>query len=384
MARQAPTRPSPTPSKVAPTVTPPDAPFIRTFERLIDGQPVLLVDARELHQFLGSKRQFSDWVAYRIESLALKAGQDHYPSDAGITHNLVSNSDAGDVSTFSKKRGKPRSVDLLFTLDTAKSLGMVEQTDRGRQIRSYFLQVERSFHALIEERTKIAHQATVQTLSAQNIALEAKVSAGLLDAERRADAAEHQLAAEAATNTQLTHENAALRQALEAKDQELVTQAQKSYLHLTAALASLRDQHETDLAKLRSDNLISENEVRRRVKSLVAMELDDARKPGLLNAATAALQLRRNSRAVSIRRYYQSLGVAKPVAARLQYSVFALIAGNNVQHLSPLDEDPVTNEPVFAQRDIEEWRDLHGRRIENELGLDLRSPFDNGVGLAPV
>jgi phage anti-repressor protein len=37
-----------------------------------------LIDARELHQFIGSKQQFSNWITNRISDYKFKEGSDFY------------------------------------------------------------------------------------------------------------------------------------------------------------------------------------------------------------------------------------------------------------------------------------------------------------------
>lgn len=68
------------------------------------------VSARELHHFLESKRQFSNWIQERIEKYGLIENQDYE-----VLNNFVKNSDGGRPS-----------IEYILKLDTVKELAMVE------------------------------------------------------------------------------------------------------------------------------------------------------------------------------------------------------------------------------------------------------------------
>ena len=85
-----------------------------------------LINARELHEKLQSKRQFANWINDRIEKYRFEEGQD-----------------------FLKKKkksdgGRPR-IDYLLKMDTAKELCMIENNEVGRKIRKYFIEVEKRY-----------------------------------------------------------------------------------------------------------------------------------------------------------------------------------------------------------------------------------------------
>lgn len=93
----------------------------------IGSEDVSTVDARKLHQFLESKQEFSAWIKARIEKYDFKENQDFI-----IFDNLIKNSGVGRPSS-----------QYALTLNMAKELSMVEQTDRGRKARKYFIECER-------------------------------------------------------------------------------------------------------------------------------------------------------------------------------------------------------------------------------------------------
>jgi len=88
---------------------------------------VQTVNARELHAFLESKRQFADWIKERIQS-----------------YNFLENQDFVSISQICEKPsgGRP-TIEYHLTLDMAKELSMVEKNAKGKQARQYFIECER-------------------------------------------------------------------------------------------------------------------------------------------------------------------------------------------------------------------------------------------------
>lgn len=83
-----------------------------------------LVNAREMHEFLESKRQYANWIQERLENYGFEEGQD-------FLTNLLKTS-----------KGRPKK-EYYLTLDTAKEIAMVENNDQGRKVRKYFIEVEK-------------------------------------------------------------------------------------------------------------------------------------------------------------------------------------------------------------------------------------------------
>lgn len=90
-----------------------------------------MFDARALHGWLGVRDQFNQWVRRRVEEYGFEEGRDFSP-------HLV------------KTRGRPRQ-DYLITIDMAKELSMVERTERGRQTRRYFIEMEKAARQMAAE-----------------------------------------------------------------------------------------------------------------------------------------------------------------------------------------------------------------------------------------
>lgn len=88
------------------------------------------VNARELHQFLENKREFATWMKQRIEQYGFVENQDYVVFD-----KFVKNSNGGRPT-----------IEYALSIDMAKELSMVENNERGRQARKYFIECERKVH----------------------------------------------------------------------------------------------------------------------------------------------------------------------------------------------------------------------------------------------
>lgn len=103
------------------------------------------VNARELHQKLGNKRQFADWIKQRIEQYGFVENQDYEVFHKIVKNsNDVENQDFSSSDNFAKREKGGRSrVEYALSLDMAKELCMVENNEKGRMIRKYFIEVEK-------------------------------------------------------------------------------------------------------------------------------------------------------------------------------------------------------------------------------------------------
>lgn len=116
--------------------------LIPVFQGELEGRAQQLCDARDLHQFMRVGRDFSNWIRSRIEQYGFVEGEDFSP--------VLANSfgEEGDVcspvlASKTERRGGHNRVDYHLTLDMAKELAMVENNDQGRQVRRYFIAMER-------------------------------------------------------------------------------------------------------------------------------------------------------------------------------------------------------------------------------------------------
>lgn len=91
-----------------------------------------LVSARELHKGLGLKKKFTDWVKQNFKGF--EEGQDYTTSPKG---HLVKSGN-GTVRAYD---------DYLLTIDMAKELCMMSKTEKGKEVRKYFIQVEKAWNS---------------------------------------------------------------------------------------------------------------------------------------------------------------------------------------------------------------------------------------------
>lgn len=87
------------------------------------------VNARELHEFLEVGTKFADWIKEKIEK-----------------YDFIENEDFLSISENSEKPtgGRP-TTEYILKLDTAKEIAMVQNNTKGKEIRKYFIRVEKKY-----------------------------------------------------------------------------------------------------------------------------------------------------------------------------------------------------------------------------------------------
>lgn len=94
----------------------------------------ITLSARELHEFLGVKTSFKDWFP-RMCEYGFNESQDFNP----LKNERVQ---------FEGDRQVKRTVqDYQITLDMAKEIAMIQRSEKGKQIRQYFLELERKWNS---------------------------------------------------------------------------------------------------------------------------------------------------------------------------------------------------------------------------------------------
>lgn len=96
-----------------------------------------LIDARELHHALQSKRQFANWIKQRIEHYKFNENQDFFTFNKFVKRDQ--NDNLGN-----------KSKEYYITIDMAKELCMIENNEIGRKIRRYFIEIEKRYRTIIE------------------------------------------------------------------------------------------------------------------------------------------------------------------------------------------------------------------------------------------
>lgn len=112
-----------------------------------------VVSGRQLHEALGVKTRYNDWFN-RMTEYGFIENQDYL----AITQKRVT---AQGNST--------NQVDHVIKLDMAKEIAMIQRTERGKQIRQYFIQVEKDFNSpeKIMARALLMADQKVHKLEAQ-------------------------------------------------------------------------------------------------------------------------------------------------------------------------------------------------------------------------
>ena len=86
------------------------------------------VNAREIHSYLQVNTKFADWIRRAIEKYDFKENVDYVC--------FLKNEKAGNNAI---------SKDYIVTLDMAKELAMLENNEKGKEIRKYFIKVEKEY-----------------------------------------------------------------------------------------------------------------------------------------------------------------------------------------------------------------------------------------------
>ncbi len=84
------------------------------------------VSARELYNYLGVKRDFTNWIKDKINKYGFESGRDFIYAKIGDN----------------SKRGR-KTTDYALTLGMAKELAMLTGNEKGKLMRLYFLECER-------------------------------------------------------------------------------------------------------------------------------------------------------------------------------------------------------------------------------------------------
>ena len=112
--------------------------LISLTQSAINGELQQTVNARELYAFLESKQDFSTWIKNRIEKYGFVENQ--------------------DFVRFHKKMeaNNATMIEYHISIDMAKEVAMIENNEKGRDVRQYFITCE-----------KLAKQASTASLSDQ-------------------------------------------------------------------------------------------------------------------------------------------------------------------------------------------------------------------------
>ena len=98
--------------------------LIQINKTIINGAEVNSVNSREIYEYLGIATKYSMWIQRAIDKYGFIHGEDY-------------------VSTLTDPKSGKR--DFIVTLDMAKELCMVTDTPKGKQVRKYFIEIEKKY-----------------------------------------------------------------------------------------------------------------------------------------------------------------------------------------------------------------------------------------------
>ena len=115
-----------------------------------------LVSARDLYKGLEIKTRFSLWVKQNFK--AFEEGQDF---TSVVTTTEVQNNGGTQRRELQ---------DYLLTIDTAKELCMMSKTEKGKEVRKYFIQVEKKWNSpeMVMHRALEFSNARIEQLKLEN------------------------------------------------------------------------------------------------------------------------------------------------------------------------------------------------------------------------
>ena len=105
---------------------------------------IKVVNARELYVALEVKKGFTAWIQQQLKS---------YKEAETIENTELSLKGELDFDYFSfevEGRGPRKIKEYILTLDTAKELAMMSRCENGRNIRKYFIQVEKTYNSTLD------------------------------------------------------------------------------------------------------------------------------------------------------------------------------------------------------------------------------------------
>ena len=114
--------------------------LVPTFIASIGGIEQTCVDARFLHAYLQNGDMFTNWMNSRLQKYGFEEGSDY---ELIALENTKANFASQKTEAKTQGRGGHNKKDYRISLDMAKELSMVENNDRGREARRYFIAMER-------------------------------------------------------------------------------------------------------------------------------------------------------------------------------------------------------------------------------------------------
>ena len=135
---------------------------IKVIQKDFNGEKKRFVNARELYQWLGVGRDFSTWIKDRIDKYDFVEDLDYFIAFPQFGDGQKPNKTGKIVDS---KTGVILPKEYVLSVDMAKELAMVENSDIGKKVRKYFIRVEGDFKKVMRIATldpKIISQLTAK------------------------------------------------------------------------------------------------------------------------------------------------------------------------------------------------------------------------------
>lgn len=123
---------------------------IKVIQKDFNGEKKRFVNARELHAWLGVGKRFATWITDRIKKYDFVENLDYFTA-IPIFGNGKFGSNKGKIRD--PKTGKVVSKDYIISVDMAKELAMIENSEIGKKVRKYFIRVEDNFKKVMRIAT---------------------------------------------------------------------------------------------------------------------------------------------------------------------------------------------------------------------------------------
>jgi anti-repressor protein len=120
----------------------------------INGSEVNSVNSREVYEYLNINTPYSMWIQRAIEKYEFAENEDFTINKIVIRNNFQ--------------------FDYIVTMDMAKELCMVSNSDKGKETRKYFIEVEKiankpmTIEQLLQENVKVIGQLQTKVITLQN------------------------------------------------------------------------------------------------------------------------------------------------------------------------------------------------------------------------
>ncbi|MFA6394225.1 MAG: antA/AntB antirepressor family protein [Patescibacteria group bacterium] len=135
---------------------------IRVIQKDFNGEKKRFVNARELHRWLGVGKFFANWIKDRIEKYDFVENLDYFITIANSGNGLNAQK-TGKI--FDSKTGRVLPKEYVISVDMAKELAMVENSEIGKMVRKYFIRVEGEFKKVM--RIAALDPKTINQLTSQ-------------------------------------------------------------------------------------------------------------------------------------------------------------------------------------------------------------------------